>query len=144
MGTGTLIGDSHIATEPHSYIATKETTKRGRPLGRPPFVEAARGRLLCGYVAMWLCSSVAMQLCGYMAVWLCSYVAMWLSKFQIFKSANFEISEAQKCGNTGLPNKMIFLRSQISQIHISQGCSHIFLYFLKYFGSNWEGYGSRF
>ena len=51
--------------------------------GRPPFVEAARGRLLCGYVAMWLCGSAAMQLCSHVAValWLCGCVAMLLCAY---------------------------------------------------------------
>ena len=49
-------------------------------------MEAARGRLLCGYVAMRLCGSVAMELCSYVAIWLCGYVAMWLSS----KMSNFQ------------------------------------------------------
>ena len=59
---------------PHSYIA-----------GRPPCVEAARGRLLCGYVAMWLggyeISYVAMWLYGYVAMWPRGYVAKFKSLF---------------------------------------------------------------
>ena len=51
-----------------SYIATKGSTKGGRP-------EAAS---LCGYVALWLCGSVALWLCSYVAMWLYGYVAMWL------------------------------------------------------------------
>ena len=53
------------------------------------FVEEARGRLLCGYVAMWLCGSVAMLLCTYVAIWLCGYVAMWLCGYvSIFGQSN--------------------------------------------------------
>ena len=44
-------------------------------------MQAAAGRLLCGYVAMWLCGFAAMQLCSYVAIWLCVYVAMWLSGY---------------------------------------------------------------
>ena len=132
---------SHIAIQPHSYIATqpqshiatqlhshKGNHKGGAAEGRPPFVEAARGRLLCGYVAMWLCGSVAMELCSYVAIWLCGYVAIKISNLQIL---NFRNSKNPKVRYTGLPKISKILRSQISQIHIFQGCSHIFLVFFE-------------
>ena len=64
---------SYIATQPHSHIATQlHSHKRFHKGG------AAAGRLLCGYVAMWLCNWQY----GYVAV------AMWISskisRFQKF------------------------------------------------------------
>ena len=64
------------------------------------------------------------------------------SDLQNFKSSNFEISNLQiskfqnpKVRYTGLSNKLRFPDSQISKIHISQGCFHIFLVF---FEINWQ------
>ena len=100
-------------------MAAKDSTKGERPL-RPPLVEAARGRLLCGHVAMWLCGSVVMWLCGYEALWLCGYVAMWLfgyvAKFQNFKN--------QKVGCTHVPEKPKTYCA--SRNNMFPSCSYIF------------------
>ena len=118
---------SHRATQPHSYVATKEIHKGAAAEGRRPFVEAAAGRLLCGYVAMWLCGSVAMQLCSYVAIWLCGYVAMWLcgyvDQFQKFKFLNFKDPKSWVHTWSRI---FEFFESQISKDNISPGCSHIF------------------
>ena len=45
---------------------------------------------------------------------------------------------------TGFPEFLRFSDSQISQIHIFKDVPIFFLYSLKYFDDNWEGYGSRF
>ena len=58
IGTGVGLG-IYIATEPHSYIATKHSTK-GAAAGRPPLSRRPEAASLCDYVAMWLCGSVAM------------------------------------------------------------------------------------
>ena len=74
-----------------------------------------------------------------------SYYTIKKSKKQKKKKTKVHNKKNLEVMYTGLPEILRFSDSQISKIHIFQGCSHIVsCIFLKYFDDNWKGYGSRF